>query len=336
MISVVRSLAALAVLAGWLSTGPAWAHVQEIRSGMNGLCLDVPGARFTQGALLQMYSCNGSRAQHFELTPAGEIRVAGLCVDAYGGQGHNGDQVGLWQCHGGPNQRWSPRRGRLMGMNGRCLEILNHDRREGAKLVLSDCDRGDNQTWVGLGEQEHSDRDRRDVGPSGDHPRRHDQAHPQEIRSGLNGLCLDVPGARFEQGALLQMYSCNGTQAQHFDLTPAGEIRVAGLCVDAFGGQGRNGDRVGLWQCHGGPNQRWASRQGRLVGMNGRCLDIQNQNRREGASLILWDCHGGANQSWVGVREHASFDHDRRDDRWSEHRLHEHRYPDHAVYGRDR
>ena len=300
MTKVLRVFFVLAGLAALLASGNALAH--EIKSRMNGLCLDVPGAEFMPGAGLQMYSCNHSHAQEFAWTPEGELLIHGLCVDALGGRGHKGDRVGLSECNGRPSQRWVAEEGRLVGIRGLCMDIAKINSGIGGAVILWDCNGGDSQSWSGAGRHEAT-------GPRGHAREGHalDGRDGNPIRSELNGLCLDVPGADFQPGANLQTYACNGSAAQRFEQTPAGELMIGGLCVDALGGMGHNGDRVGLWQCTGGPNQRWLASDGRLVGIKGRCLDIANRNPRPGAAIILWDCNGGRNQSWSGAGNHASF-----------------------------
>ncbi len=118
-----------------------------------------------------------------------------------------------------------------------------------------------------------------------------------------SGKCLDVSGGNRDDGANVQLWSCNRSDAQAWTLTADGLMinTRSGKCLDADSFGTDNGTRVQQWECHGGTNQRWAyTSTGALRNpASGRCLDVAGFDTSDGAALQLWDCHGGTNQQWT-------------------------------------
>ncbi|MBG6133877.1 ricin-type beta-trefoil lectin domain protein [Longispora fulva] len=75
-------------------------------------------------------------------------------------------------------------------------------------------------------------------------------------RSAFPGKCVDLDQNNRYNGAKIQSYDCNGTDAQHWSVQGNGEIKLAGtdFCLDAWAGQG---SPVRLWGCNGTAAQRW-------------------------------------------------------------------------------
>ena len=122
----------------------------------------------------------------------------------------------------------------------------------------------------------------------------------QAIISNMNNKCIDVPGANFSDGVLVQMYTCNGTNAQRWNHVN-GQLQTSnGKCLDAAGGGTANNTPIQIVGCHDHPAQQFVfSAAGDLVNpVSNRCVDIRDWNGNDGAQLILYDCHGGANQKW--------------------------------------
>ena len=118
--------------------------------------------------------------------------------------------------------------------------------------------------------------------------------------------CIDVPGAVSADGAQLQLYECNGTEAQIFHSGPNGSEMILGKCMDVAWASTENGAKVQLAWCNGGPAQTWVIQGSNLVNPHsGKCVDVRDWNTENGAPLVIWDCHGGANQAWASVRPGA-------------------------------
>ncbi|MFY1635532.1 ricin-type beta-trefoil lectin domain protein [Solwaraspora sp. WMMB335] len=117
---------------------------------------------------------------------------------------------------------------------------------------------------------------------------------------GYADKCIDVPNSNGVDGQYLQLYHCNGTNAQNWTFPGDGTIRAFGLCMDVAWGSTANGAVVQLAHCSGNPAQQWVlSGAGDLVNPQAnKCVDVQNWNSADGARLIIYECHGGANQKW--------------------------------------
>ncbi len=87
-------------------------------------------------------------------------------------------------------------------------------------------------------------------------------------------LCLDVVNGQFFNGAHVQSYTCNGTNAQKwvtnmwdgfpgdgYTISPA---VASGYCLDVPGWNFSPGQYLQIWGCTGGTNQRFCCRRAAL------------------------------------------------------------------------
>ncbi len=120
------------------------------------------------------------------------------------------------------------------------------------------------------------------------------------IASRLNNRCIDVPNSNFSDGVQLQMWDCNGTNAQQLVFYSDGTLRVGGKCVDVAWGSTASGAVIQIANCSGNPAQQFVmSGAGDLVNPQAnKCVDIKDANANAGATLQIWDCSGAANQKW--------------------------------------
>ncbi|SDT04936.1 ThuA domain-containing protein [Actinoplanes derwentensis] len=119
---------------------------------------------------------------------------------------------------------------------------------------------------------------------------------------GLAGKCLDVSGAGTADGTKIQLWTCNGTGAQNWQVS--GQVwrnPASNKCLDAAGGATVNGTKAQLWTCNGSGAQNWVAQAGRTVRnpQSGRCLDVSEARPADGQQIHLWDCLGAANQLWT-------------------------------------
>ncbi|GGL01700.1 family 16 glycosylhydrolase [Mangrovihabitans endophyticus] len=121
------------------------------------------------------------------------------------------------------------------------------------------------------------------------------------LKSNFSGRCIDIPGGNAVDGARLQMYDCNGSDAQKWTFQGDGTLRAKGMCMDPAGGALSNGTPIQIVSCNGNPVQRFTlSGAGDLVNVSAnRCVDVKDWNSGNGAQLQLWDCGGTSNQKWT-------------------------------------
>ncbi|BCJ69004.1 lectin [Polymorphospora rubra] len=119
--------------------------------------------------------------------------------------------------------------------------------------------------------------------------------------TGLAGKCVDVAGAGTADGTAVQLYGCNGTDAQRWTRPGDGTVRALGKCLDVSAGSTADGARVQLWTCNGSPAQQWTYTAGRdLVNPQAdKCLDVTGNNSADGTPLQIWSCTGAGNQKWT-------------------------------------
>ncbi|AOR36478.1 chitinase [Streptomyces fodineus] len=118
--------------------------------------------------------------------------------------------------------------------------------------------------------------------------------------TGLAGKCVDVAGADSANGTAVQLYDCNGTNAQIWSNPGDGTLRALGKCLDVVDRGTGDGAAVQLWDCSGGANQQWVVTAAHDI-VNpaaNKCLDVQDDNSANGTRLQIWTCTGGANQKW--------------------------------------
>jgi hypothetical protein len=118
--------------------------------------------------------------------------------------------------------------------------------------------------------------------------------------TGYGGKCVDVAGASSANGAAVQLYDCNGTNAQQWTVGTDGTLRALGKCMDVTAGGTANGTKVQLYDCNGTNAQKWTRTGSTLVNAgSGKCLDATGPSSANGTRLQIWTCGGGSNQNWA-------------------------------------
>jgi hypothetical protein len=117
--------------------------------------------------------------------------------------------------------------------------------------------------------------------------------------TGYGGKCVDVNAANSANGTQIQLYTCNGTNAQSWTVGTDGTIRALGKCMDAAAAGTANGTKIQLYDCNGTGAQTWQASGTQLINPNsGKCLDATGPSSADGTPLQIWTCTGGANQQW--------------------------------------
>src|SRR5580693_1001446 len=118
---------------------------------------------------------------------------------------------------------------------------------------------------------------------------------------GYGGLCVDVRAANPADFTPVQVYTCNGTNAQQWSVVQAGStLHALGKCMDIDAGGTADGTTVDLYQCNDTGAQVFIPQSnGSLYNpQSGKCLDDTNWSTTPGTQLQIWDCTGNANQKW--------------------------------------
>jgi hypothetical protein len=118
--------------------------------------------------------------------------------------------------------------------------------------------------------------------------------------TGYQGLCLDDRSASTADFNPIQVYTCNGTDAQQWTVEPDNTLQVLGKCLDVDAAGTTNGTTVDLYDCNGTGAQTWIPQSdGALLNPNsGKCLDDTGYGG-SGTQAQIWSCTGNTNQTWA-------------------------------------
>jgi hypothetical protein len=117
--------------------------------------------------------------------------------------------------------------------------------------------------------------------------------------TGYEGLCLDDRAASTAEYNPIQVYTCNGTDAQQWTVESNDTLEVLGMCLDVDAAGTTNGTLVDLYTCNGTGAQTWEPQSnGELINPNsGKCLDDTGWGG-SGTQVQIWACADTANQQW--------------------------------------
>ncbi|MBL6279169.1 ricin-type beta-trefoil lectin domain protein [Micromonospora fiedleri] len=117
---------------------------------------------------------------------------------------------------------------------------------------------------------------------------------------GVAGKCVDVQWSGTQNGTAVQLWDCNGTNAQNWaGIGRQGTLRAFGKCLDVDGGSHDDGARVQLWDCNGTGAQDWLLENGQLINTgSGKCLDAFG-GAQTGTALQIRGCSGAVTQAWA-------------------------------------
>ncbi|MGW1952423.1 ricin-type beta-trefoil lectin domain protein [Streptomyces sp. NPDC001920] len=124
------------------------------------------------------------------------------------------------------------------------------------------------------------------------------------------GKCLDVAGGRTDNGTPVQIYTCNDSAAQDWQIIGNGDgyslwNLAAKKCLDVQNGNAANGTKIRIWTCNSSKAQQWDF-DVRGVGelrnaATGKCLDLNKFDN--GHDSWLWTCNGTNPQKFRIVPE---------------------------------
>jgi chitinase len=117
--------------------------------------------------------------------------------------------------------------------------------------------------------------------------------------TGYQGLCLDDRSASTADYNPIQVYTCNGTNAQQWTVGSNNTLQVLGKCLDVDAAGTANGTTVDLYDCNGTGAQTWEPQSnGELVNpASGKCLDDTGYGG-SGTQVQIWSCGDTSNQQW--------------------------------------
>jgi len=122
------------------------------------------------------------------------------------------------------------------------------------------------------------------------------------IRLPKLGLCLDDRNNSASDGAVVQVWQCNGSPNQSWQVYSDGTIRHNGLCLDAVNDGTANGTKVQLWACNVSANQKWDTKDFRIHYDNPAAVNMvldDTGHGGNGTQQQIWTNLNGTNQYWA-------------------------------------
>ncbi|MEO8749932.1 MAG: ricin-type beta-trefoil lectin domain protein [Allobranchiibius sp.] len=117
---------------------------------------------------------------------------------------------------------------------------------------------------------------------------------------GIGSKCVDVRSRNTANGTPVQIYTCNGTGAQQWTVSPGHTLRALAKCLDVSGAGTSNDTKVQLWVCNGTAAQEWVPQtSGALYNPHSRkCLDDPGARLTNSTQLQIYSCNGTVAQKW--------------------------------------
>ena len=120
---------------------------------------------------------------------------------------------------------------------------------------------------------------------------------------GLNNKCLDDSRSIAKNRNAIQLYRCNGTNAQKWTISSDGSIRSAvnsQYCIDVAGGRKAEGTNVQLYKCNGTNAQQFTVSATAIVNTrSGLCISVKDAISADWTRLVMTSCHSTPSQTWV-------------------------------------
>jgi glucosylceramidase len=117
--------------------------------------------------------------------------------------------------------------------------------------------------------------------------------------TGIGSQCADVSGGNAADATAVELYSCNGSDAQNWTAEKDGTIQAMGKCLDVKSAGTADGTAVDLYSCNGTGAQQWKRSGSEWINVpSGKCLDATGDSSANGTKLQIWDCTNATNQQW--------------------------------------
>jgi hypothetical protein len=121
------------------------------------------------------------------------------------------------------------------------------------------------------------------------------------VYAGLIDKCLDNFQGAATNGNKIELFACNYSDAQRWNVLPDGTLRtIQGKCMEVAGSGTAGVSMIDINTCNGGANQQWQALNGTLVsGATGKCLDDPGSTTTNGTQLDIKACDGSVGQYWT-------------------------------------
>ena len=296
---------------------PARGNYVIVPASATGKALDVSGGSLVDGANVQVYTANATDAQVFQLTYRSDgtaqiaNRLTGKCVDVQGGTLSAGTNVQMYTDNDTRAQSWDITEKSTVTIGGTSYATY-----ELAIAESSFCMKAGSSN-VTIASRANENAQRWAFVPV--EPFKSGGVY--EMRSKIDtSKCADVASASKANGANVQLYSCNHTNAQKWLFTNEGSsgwsIRniASGKYMDVEGASFADGTNVQSYQDNDTRAQRWAVTTYGTVEVDGETcqvvrlgagnassyvLDVTSASTSNGANIQVYQSNNTDAQRWV-------------------------------------
>jgi actin-like ATPase involved in cell morphogenesis len=116
--------------------------------GQQGKCLDLFNGVDNDGTAVQVFGCNGSRAQRWTAAGDGTLRILGKCLQIVD-VGANHLHLQIFSCNGSDLQKWVLGSGTVFNRaTSECLDVLRSNPEDRTPVIMDDCDGTSSQNWT--------------------------------------------------------------------------------------------------------------------------------------------------------------------------------------------
>ncbi len=275
-------------------------------------CVDVHRAEIKSGTKVQLYTCNNTAAQQWDIDSDTTIHLRAdrnYCLDVNGASTTKGTNIQLWACNGSVAQKWQQQsnsngtRALVNPHSGMCLDDPYGLQQNENGLQIWPCNGSVAQQWS-------------PPGAIPTPPTSATSADSGPITAFGGKWCVDVHGGEVRSGVKVQLYTCNGSGAQQWELYSDTTIHLRAnrdFCLDVSGAATARGTAIQLWSCNGSAAQKWQQQTNgsgttyALINPHANlCLDDPYGLQQNENGLQIWDCNNTTAQQWSLPKTTAS------------------------------
>ncbi len=271
--------------------------------------IDIPGASTSNGTRTQLYQANGSSAQKFVFTKQSDgsyvitNALSGKALDVASGLAGDGAVVQQYTPNGTKAQRWYIRD----TGSGYCIQSAL-----GNWVLDIASGSSANGTSISLYTPNASNAQKFTLSSA-------TAAIPTNVSLKISSventsLAMDVPGASTQNGARIQIYQANGSNAQTFSAQQVGNgvyslmNTASGKVLDVAGASTSNGGVVQQYASNGTAAQHWSlldygnGKISLTSNVSGKAVDIPSGNASSSVKLQIYSANGTKAQQWTVTR----------------------------------
>lgn len=267
--------------------------------------VDITDGSLSDGAITQLYGCNGSQAQQFQFTKQSDGSYvitnvgSGKALDVASGQAYDNATVRQWSPNGSATQRWVIRDSGAgyyiqSALGNWVLDVRSGITSDGTVISLYEPNSTKTQKYLLSS-------------VSASIPLNVKTA----ITSTINGsLAMDIPQALSGNGGRVQLNTWNAVTSQLYRFARVGNgifqitDLAAGRVVEVAGGSTQNGGVVQQYASNGTAAQHWSVIDYGNGGFSlvnnasGKAIDTPGAHAAQGQTLQIYSSNGSAAQKW--------------------------------------